>query len=93
MNIRWGLFDDTPDRVAKSIEKVRPVDKMATTAARGDKHQAKDRLAEARNLLGSGQIDKAEAIALEVEFVGAPLQLLRGQPRQDRRRRSRGSPS
>lgn len=72
MQVRWGLFDDTPDRVTAAIAKARP----AATATAGtdprnhDRPEAKNRLREARAALSAGQLDQAEAIALEVSSWG-----------------------
>ncbi len=70
MNVRWTLFDDTPAKVEADLAKLRAA--MPTVAAGaagmpGDKKQAKAKLKEARQALDSGDYDRAEAIAREVE--------------------------
>lgn len=67
MDVHWGLFDDTPDRVAKAIEAARPA---ADQGARGEKADALAKIEEARRLMSAGQIDRAESIALEVSSWG-----------------------
>ena len=73
MNIRWGLFDDTPDRVTKDIEKSRPKNVSVAAApavSQGDRRDAKATLKQAREALEAGQLDQAEAIASEVSSWG-----------------------
>src|SRR5262249_4066587 len=68
MNVHWGLFDETPAKVADAIEKARP--KMAQAAAPGQVRNltmARVRLKEARALLSMNQFEQAEAIALDVK--------------------------
>jgi len=69
MNVRWGLFDDTPSKVAEAIEKARPKTLAAGVAAptQHDRRTAKAKLKEARTLLASNQFEQAEAIALDVK--------------------------
>ncbi len=73
MNIKWGLFDDTPDKVAEALEKARPK-AIAATAKDGslphNRATAKARLKEARTLLASNQYEQAEAVALDVKSWG-----------------------
>ena len=71
MPVKWGLFDETPDKVGEAIAKVRP--KMAGAATVGAAHTkatAVARLKEARVLLASNQFEQAEAIAIDVESWG-----------------------
>jgi len=68
MPVKWGLFDETPDKVGEAIAKARP--KMAggtAGSAAHDKKTALAKLKEARNLLASNQFEQAEAIALDVD--------------------------
>lgn len=69
LEIHWGLFDDTPDRVAKAIEATRPAP-TTDAGSRGEKSEALTRIEEARRMLAAGQIDRAETIALEVGSWG-----------------------
>ena len=64
LNVRWTLFEDTPARVAESLEKARP--KVVAKGAKGDRRQADAKLREARGLIAAGQSQQAEAIAIEV---------------------------
>jgi len=72
MPVKWGLFDETPDKVGEAIAKARP--KMAggaaATTGAHDKATATAKLKEARNLLAANQFEQAEAIALDVESWG-----------------------
>ena len=69
MNVKWGLFDETPAKLVEAIAKVRPKAVSATSGAH-DKAQALAKLKEARELLKSNQFEQAEAIALEVNSWG-----------------------
>ena len=64
LNLHWGLFEDSPTRVADYLEKARP--KVAAKGAKGDRRQADAKLREARGLIAAGQPQQAEAVALEV---------------------------
>jgi type II secretory pathway component GspD/PulD (secretin) len=69
LNVRWGLFDDTPDKVARDLSRARPrviASDPAASQAR-DRHAARARLKEARAALSAKQFEQAEAIALEVK--------------------------
>jgi hypothetical protein len=77
MNVRWGLFDDTPTKVAKDLERYRPKSNPNTAAAPAtahtgtrDRREAKEKLKEARRMIDAGQVDQAEAIAVEVGTWG-----------------------
>lgn len=65
MNVRWTLFDDTPARVEKDLAALPSTTPVGAT--HGDRREAKARLKEAREALAAGQIQKAEAIANEVD--------------------------
>ena len=73
MSVKWGLFDDTPAKVRKDLEKMmKRVGSNAApggsnTSGRKDLEQARDRLRQARAALDSNDLDKAEEIAREVE--------------------------
>jgi len=68
MPVKWGLFDETPDKVGEAIAKARPKTANGTAGSGAhDKATALVKLKEARNLLASNQYDQAEAIAIEVQ--------------------------
>ena len=70
LNVRWGLFDDTPDKVAEAIEKARPKAVVAHAPATQTKdrdRQAKAKLKDARAAIEAKQFEQAEAIALDVK--------------------------
>ena len=50
MDVKWGLFDDTPAKVTETIEKARPKASAAIEATGGPRtqQQAKAKLKEAR---------------------------------------------
>ena len=71
LDVKWGLFDDTPAKVRDDLNKARP--KTVAAAAKpvatqpGDHKAAKAKLREARAALANHQFEQAEAIALEVK--------------------------
>ena len=68
LNVRYGLFDDTPAKVSEAIEKARP--KMVASNSAGqakDRSAAKTKLKEARAAIDNKQFEQAEAIALDVK--------------------------
>ncbi|WP_406699819.1 type II secretory pathway, component PulD [Singulisphaera sp. Ch08] len=68
MNVQWGLFDDTPAKVADAIEKARP--KMTATATSDQSRSldlARAKVKQARALLANNQFEQAEALALDVK--------------------------
>ena len=71
LDIKWGLFDDTPTKVRNVLNKERP--KNVASAAKpvttqpGDHKTAKAMLREARTALSNHQYDQAESIAQEVK--------------------------
>lgn len=68
MNVRWGLFDDTPTKVAETLEKARPKASAITADDQPRDHRAaKAKLKEARALLDNKQFEQAEALALDVK--------------------------
>jgi len=77
MGVKWGYFDDTPDKVMESITKARArqgaMAGTATAPAPGaetgqprDRRTARARMREARAALAAHDVDKADAIAREV---------------------------
>ena len=83
LDIKWGLFDDTPTKVTEEIKKARPksvVAKGPTAGQPHDRRAAKARLREARNALNSRQFEQAEAIALEVKGWGLSFGFLEDTP-------------
>ena len=83
MNIKWGLFDDTPAKVTEAIAKARPKGTSTATAPMArTRVQAKAKLKEARNLLGSNQFEQAETVALEVDSWGMSWGMLEESPKK-----------
>ncbi len=73
LNIKWGLFDDTPARVSEDIKKARPKAVASRTSAPAEVHDrraAKIKLREARAAINDRNFEQAEAIALEVKSWG-----------------------
>ena len=71
IDIKWGLFDDTPTKVRTDLNKERPKS-LASTSKRAqslphNRENAHALLREARAVLANYQIDQAEAIAQEVK--------------------------
>ena len=88
LDIKWGLFDDTPTKVRNVLNKERP--KNVASAAKpvttqpGDHKTAKAMLREARTALSNHQYDQAESIAQEVKGWNLSFGLFEGQPGQGR---------
>ncbi len=84
LDIKWGLFDDTPAKVTEEIKKARPriAKPAASTAANQphDRRTARDKLREARAALGNRQFEQAEAIALDVKGWGLTYGLFEDNP-------------
>lgn len=80
LNIHWGLLDDTPAKAAKDLEKARPKVASVGGKAKGTKKDAKQRLHEAKELIGKGKFDEAESIALDVNSWGLSYGLLEDSP-------------
>lgn len=81
--VRYNLFgEDTPNKVAESIQKARAQAAAAPVAGAGpkDKKQAMERLKEARQLLATGQFDQAEAMALDVGTWGVHFGIMGDNP-------------
>ena len=70
IDIKWGLFDDTPTRVRTDLNKERPKILASTSkpaqSLPHNRENAHALLREARAALANHQIDQAEAIAQEV---------------------------
>ena len=82
MDVKWGLFDDTPAKVTETIEKARPKATAATEATGGPRtqQQAKAKLKEARAALQNNQFEQAEAIALDVKSWGLSYGIFEDNP-------------
>ncbi len=83
LNVKWGLFDDTPARVAEDIKKARPkavVNRASATVEVHDRRAAKAKLREARNAMNSRNFEQAESIALEVKSWGLSYGFLEDSP-------------
>lgn len=65
-NVKWTLFEDSPDKVAKAIAKAR-VSGGTTASAGHNKAAATARLKQARDLIKNNQYDQALAVAREVD--------------------------
>ena len=71
MPVKWGLFDETPDKVGEAIAKARPkLTGASAVATPHTKEAAVAKLKEARSMLASNQFEQAEAIAIDVESWG-----------------------
>ena len=84
LDIKWGLFDDTPAKVTEEIKKSRP--KMAASTAKTavnqphDRRTARIKLQEARAALNNRQFEQAEVIALDVKKWGLTYGLFEDNP-------------
>ncbi len=72
MNVKWGYFDDTPDKVAETLAKLKAKEGAITRNAANaslprDRRTARLMLRDARVALEANQFDKADAIAREVQ--------------------------
>ena len=69
IDVKWGLFDDTPAKARTALNKARPKTdvELAKTSGTGDHKTAKAKLREARTAIANSEFEKAEAIALEVK--------------------------
>ena len=70
LDVKWGLFEDTPTKVRKELDKQRPKTvavKPTPSGKPGDRKTARAKLREARNALSGHQYDLAEALAREVK--------------------------
>ena len=70
MNIPWGRFDDSPEKVTEALAKAEQIKSTGsnetTKSASLDRRTAKARLREARAAMLHGELDQAEAIVKEV---------------------------
>ena len=84
LDVKWGLFDDTPAKVSEEIKKARPKAVATRAAAPGeqphDRRTAKAKLREARTALNNRQFEQAEAIALDVKSWGLTYGLFEDNP-------------
>ena len=82
MNVKWGLFDDTPAKVLETLEKTRP--KMAPGAVAGegprDRETAKRWLKDGRTALANNEFEKAESIAMQVNSWGLSFGVFEDSP-------------
>jgi len=74
LDIKWGLFDDTPAKVTDEIRRARPkalptADTHASSQPH-DRQTARMKLRQARSALNNRQFEQAEVIALEVKGWG-----------------------
>ena len=71
IDIKWGLFDDTPNKVRTDLNKERPKNLASTSkpaqSLPHNRENAHALLRKARAALANHQIDQAEAIAQEVK--------------------------
>ena len=71
IDIKWGLFDDTPTKVRTDLNKERPKNLASTSkpaqSLPHNRENAHALLREARAVLANHQIDQAETIAQEVK--------------------------
>ena len=83
MGIKWGYFDDTPEKVMESLTKARSKEGLATGAGANqphDRRSARARLREARAALAADDVDKADAIVREVRLWDVRYGLLDDTP-------------
>jgi type II secretory pathway component GspD/PulD (secretin) len=84
LDIKWGLFDDTPAKVTEEIRKARPKTLARAEAAAGsqahDRQAAKAKMRDARTALNNRQFEQAEAIALEVKGWGLSYGMFEDNP-------------
>jgi len=83
LDVRWGLFDDTPAKVAEALDKARPRSTtVAGAASKGDRRQAKAKLKEARAALATGNYEQADALVNEVNAWDLSFGVLEDTPRK-----------
>jgi hypothetical protein len=83
LDVKWTLFDETPDRVADAIAKARSkADPNATAAAAPphDRRTARARLKEARAALAANDLDRAEDVVRDVRSWGVSYGLFDDTP-------------
>ncbi len=82
LDVHWGLFDDTPAKVAESLNRARPRTAAAVSTAAGNRQQAKARLKEARAALAANRYDQAESISQEVNAWGLTYGMFDDSPKK-----------
>ena len=82
MNVKWGLFDETPAKLAEVIAKARPKAVVADVGGARDKKQAMAKLKEARELIANNQSEQAEALSLEVNSWGLNYSVFEDSPKK-----------
>ena len=85
LDIRWGLFDDTPDKLDQDIARARPraalpSHDVANANLPHDRRTARARLRDARKMLDYGQFEQAEAVALDVKGWGLSYSMFEDSP-------------
>ena len=83
LDIKWGLFDDTPAKVTEEIKKERPkaVPSKGTGLAQPhDRRTAKAKLHDARVAINNRRFEEAEAVAIEVKGWGLNYGLFEDNP-------------
>jgi hypothetical protein len=74
LDVSWGLFDDTPDKLQADIAKVRPAvtakDAVSGDGTPHDRRTAKAKLRQARDMMNEHKFQEAEALALEIKQWG-----------------------
>ena len=83
LNVKWGLFDDTPEKVREEVKKARPKAVARGAAAPAEAHDrrtAKAKLRDARNAINERHFEQAESIALEVKGWGLSYGLFEDSP-------------
>jgi hypothetical protein len=80
MDVKWGLFDESPSRVAEALRKARAGGGPLASKSSRDRRTARARLREARAALAAGNLDKAEGIAMDVSSWGVRYGLFEDTP-------------
>ena len=83
LNVKWGLFDDTPGKVSEEIKNKRPKAMAKATGSPVEVHDrraAKAKLREARAAISDRKFEQAEAIAIEVKGWGMSYGLFEDNP-------------
>ena len=88
LDVKWGLFDDTPAKVSEEIKKARPKAVAARAAPAAaephDRRTAKAKLRDARDRDQRSPVRAGRGDRAGSQELGPDLRLLRGQPRQGR---------
>jgi type II secretory pathway component GspD/PulD (secretin) len=84
LDVKWGLFEDTPTKVRNYLNKERPKTVASTakphSSVPGDRRTAKARLREARSALEKHQYEQAESVAQEVKAWNLSYSLFEDNP-------------